>query len=149
MTPCEKYLEDPEANAAHVESCAACRARVEDLDDEIDVQHRPIDLEALPLAPWEGASHRTWPLVAAGAVAILVLAVVFFLSAGISPLRGIADAVTSAVPSIDLLMNLSRLAGGALHHAPAMWHIAVAISFLVINTVLFLLLRRAPKGIDV
>ena len=149
MITCDEYLEDPEAHAAHLESCDACRALVEDLDDEIEVQHRPINVEALPLAPWEGASHRTWPLVAAGVVAILVLAVVFFLSAGISPLRGIAGAVSSTVPSLDLMVNLSELAGGALHNAPAMWHIAIAISFVVINTVLFLLLRRSPKGIDV
>jgi hypothetical protein len=149
MTPCEKYLEDPEANAAHLESCDACRALVEDLDDEIEVQHRPISVDALPLAPWEGASHRTWPLVAAGGAAILILAVVLFLSAGISPLRGIANAVMSTVPSLDLMVNLSKLAGGALRQAPAMWHIAIAVSFVAINTILFLLLRRAPKGIDV
>ena len=149
MITCDEYLQDPEAHAAHLESCDACRALAEDLDDEIEVQHRPINVDALPLAPWEGASHRTWPLVAAGGVAILVLAVVFFLSAGISPLRGIADAVSSTVPSLDLMVNLGELAGGALHNAPAMWHIAIAISFVVINTVLFLLLRRSPKGIDV
>jgi hypothetical protein len=29
------------------------------------------------------------------------------------------------------------------------WHVAIAVSFVAINTILFLLLRRAPKGIDV
>ena len=41
------------------------------------------------------------------------------------------------------------LAGGALHKAPMAWHVAIAVSFVAINTILFLLLRRAPKGIDV
>lgn len=146
---CEDYLQDPEANAAHVESCAACRAIAEELDDDIDVQPRPISLDALPMAPWEGASHRTWPLVAAGVAAMAILAVILFLAAGISPLNGIARAVTSSVPSLDLMVNLSRLAGGALHKAPVAWHIAIAVSFVAINTILFFLLRRAPKGIDV
>ena len=64
-------------------------------------------------------------------------------------LSGIARAVTSAVPSLDLMVNLSHLAGGALHKAPMAWHVAIAVSFVAINTILFLLLRRAPKGIDV
>ncbi|HYR27044.1 MAG TPA: hypothetical protein VEU30_01175, partial [Thermoanaerobaculia bacterium] len=91
----------------------------------------------------------TWPLVAAGGAAVLILAVILFLAAGISPLNGIARAVTSSVPSLDLMVNLSQLAGGALHKAPMTWHVAIAISFLAINTILFLLLRRSPKGIDV
>jgi hypothetical protein len=150
---CEEYLQDPEANAAHAETCAACRAVTEELatnfDGEIAVQARPIALDALPMASWEGASHRTWPLVAAGVASMMILAVVLFLAAGISPLSGIARAVTSAVPSLDLMVNLSHLAGGALHKAPVAWHVAIAVSFLAINTILFLLLRRAPKGIDV
>lgn len=146
---CEDYLNDPEANAAHAETCAACRAMTEELDSEIEIQARPMSLDALPLAPWEGASHRTWPLVAAGAAAVAILAAVLFLAAGISPLRGITRAVTSAVPSLDLMVSLSELAGGALHQAPVAWHIAIGVSFLAINTILFLLLRRSPKGIDV
>lgn len=146
---CEDYLQDPEANAAHLESCAECRAIAMELDEEVAVQPRPISLDALPMAPWEGATHRTWPLVAAGVTAMAILAAVLFLAAGISPLKGIARAVTSSVPSLDLMVNLSELAGGALHKAPVTWHVAIAVSFLAINTILFLLLRRAPKGIDV
>ncbi len=145
---CEDYLQDPEANAAHLESCAACRAMALELDDAVEIEPRPLNVDALPLAPWEGATHRTWPLVAAGVVAVLILAAVLFLAAGISPLRGIARAVVSALPSLDLMVNLSQLAGGALHNAPVTWHIAIGVSFVVINTLLFLLLRRAPKGID-
>ena len=146
---CEDYLQDPEANAAHLATCAECRAISEELDDVIPVETRPVSLDALPMASWEGASHRTWPLVAAGAIAVTILAAVLFLAAGISPLNGIARAVTSAMPSLDLMVSLSKLAGGALHKAPMAWHIAIAVSFVAINTILFLLLRRAPKGIDV
>lgn len=146
---CQDYLSDPEANAAHLESCDECRLMIAELDAAIGVRHRPLAVDALPLAPWEGASHRPWPLVAAGAVSVLLLATVLFLASGISPLRGIVRAFASSIPSLDLMVNLSQLAGGALHNAPAAWHIAVGLSFIVINTILFLLLRRAPKGIDV
>lgn len=146
---CEQYLEDPEANAAHVASCEACRAMTEDLDAEIEVQHRPISVDALPLASWEGASHRTWPLVAAGGAAVLVLAIVLFLAAGVPPLRGLASTVTSGVTSFEGAANFFRLFGSGLHSAPPAVHITVAVLFVVINTILFLLLRRAPKGIDV
>lgn len=146
---CEDYFRDPETNAAHLERCELCRATIEELDAEVEVQSRPLNVDALPLAAWEGARHRTWPLVAAGAISLTVLAVVLFLAAGTSPLRGIASALVSAVPSLGLMVNLSELAGGALHNAPVAWHVAIGVSFVVINTLLVLLLRRAPKGIDV
>ncbi|HEY0139273.1 MAG TPA: hypothetical protein VGF48_00175 [Thermoanaerobaculia bacterium] len=152
-TDCERYLEDPEAHAAHPETCADCRAFADavsgELDTPLEIEPRPLRLEELPMAGWEGARHRTWPLVIAGALSVLVLAMVLFLAAGISPARGIARAVASEFPSVELLMNVSRLASGTLHNAPVTWHIVIAISFVVINTVLFLLLRRSPKGIDV
>jgi hypothetical protein len=136
---CEEYLEDPEANAAHLETCAECRALEEDFALPIEVQHRPIRVDALPLASWEGASHRTWPLVGAGLTAALALAIVLSAYAGISPLT----VVTSSMPSLDALLtflDLTRRAiGGPL----------VAVLFVVINTLLYFLLRRAPKGVDV
>jgi hypothetical protein len=146
---CEDYFEDPEKNAAHLESCAMCRAIAFDLDDEIEIQPRPVNVEALPLAGWEGASHRTWPLVAAGVSAMVILAVVLFLAAGTPPLRGMASALTSGVTSFEALSNFFRLFGRGLHGAPPAVHITVGVLFVIINTILFLLLRRAPKGIDV
>ena len=44
---------------------------------------------------------------------------------------------------------LLRYVGDGFQHAPATLQIGVAISFLLVNTLLFVLLRRAPKGIDV
>lgn len=143
MTPCDEYLQDPEANAAHLESCDACRSLVEELDDEIEVQHRPLNLDALPLAPWEGASHRTWPLVAAGLASVLILAVVLCYAAGVTSLSGIAHAMMSAIPPVQPVVRVLQLTGRAIG-VPV-----VAVLFLAINTILFLLLRRAPRGIDV
>jgi len=146
---CDEYFEDPEKNAAHLASCAGCRAMTDELDDSIEVEHRPIRVDALPLAPWEGASHRTWPLVAAGAVSVLILAVVLFLAAGTPPLRGIAGAFTSGVMSFETTTRFFQHFGPGLHNAPAMVHVIIGVLFVVINTILFLLLRRAPKGLDV
>jgi len=136
---CDEYLQDPEANAAHLESCALCRSIEEDLGDDIEIQHRPLNVDALPMAAWEGASHRTWPLVLAGLVASLTLAIVLSAAAGVSPV----DVVTSSLPSVEALLTFlqgtGRSIGGPL----------VGVLFVAINTILFLLLRRSPKGADV
>jgi predicted anti-sigma-YlaC factor YlaD len=136
---CEEYLNDPEGNAAHLESCEICRAIEDDLGEPVAVAPRVLDVEALPLAPWEGASHRTWPLVAAGLVATLTLLIVLSAAAGVSPV----DALSSSLPSVQALLTFLQLTGRAIG-APL-----VAVLFVVINTVLFVLLRRAPKGVDV
>lgn len=143
MTPCEEYLQDPEAHAEHVVACEACRALGEELDVAIDVQHRPLNLDALPLAPWEGASHRTWPLVAAGLASVLILAVALCYAAGVASLSGIANAVMAAIPPVQPLVRALQLTGSAIGGP------IVLVLFLAINTILFLLLRRAPRGIDV
>ena len=151
---CEDYFEDPEKNAAHLQSCALCRSMNEELDagllrSEIDVQPRALDLEALPMAAWEGAAHRTWPLVAAGFAAVLILAVGLFLASGMPPLRGFTNAVTSNLTAYEAASKFFPLVGNGLHSAPMVVHVTIAVLFVLINTILFLLLRRAPKGIDV
>jgi hypothetical protein len=146
---CEDYFEDPEKNAAHLETCALCRATVEELDAAIDVQRPAISVAALPLAPWEGASYRPWALVAVGLVSVVILAVALFLAAGTPPLRGVARAATSTVTSFEAATRFFQLVGNGLHSAPALVHVTIAVLFVSINTLLFLLLRRSPKGIDV
>jgi len=143
MTPCEEYLEDPEAHAEHVVSCDACRALGEELDVAIDARPVPLNLDALPLAPWEGASHRTWPLVAAGLASVLMLAVVLAYAAGVTSLSGIAHAMMSAIPPVQPVVRMLQLTGREIGGP------VVAVLFLAINTILFLLLRRSPRGIDV
>ena len=136
---CDEYLQDPEANAAHLETCAECRALEDDLAMPIEIQHRPLNVDALPVAAWEGASHRTWPLVGAGVIAALTLAVVLSAYADISPVT----VMTSQMPSLEALLTFLQLTGRAIGGP------VVAVLFIAINTILFLLLRRAPKGVDV
>jgi len=145
---CEDYFEDPVKNAEHLETCELCRALESGVDDAA-IEHRPLNVDALPLATWEGASHRTWPLVAVGLVSVLVLAVALFLAAGTPPLRGIAHAVTSSITSFEAASRLIQLVGSGLHSAPTLVHVTIAVLFVFINTLLFFLLRRAPRGIDV
>lgn len=136
---CDRYLEDPEAYAAHVESCAACGLLAEGLELP-DVPVRPVQLDALPMATWEGATHRTWPLVIAGVISVSILAMVLWSATGASPVA----TMSSTVPPLDALLKMIQLTGKGIG-GPAV----VGVLFLVINSILFLLLRRTPKGIDV
>lgn len=140
---CEEYFRDPEGNAGHLRSCELCRATIEELDAEVEVEPRPVNVDALPLAPWEGARHRTWPLVAAGFAAVLVLATVLFYAAGVSSPAEVYHAVFTGLPPVDAVVRVLQLTGRGLGFP------IVVLLFVVINTVLFLLLRRSPKGIDV
>lgn len=135
---CQQYLEDPEGHAAHLAECVDCRRVAEGLAQNLDARIRVDDL---PLAPWEGASYRSWPLVLGAVLAVIAVAASFFAVAGTSPLK---------VASADVLMSLMRpLTGGAIQNAPTSWQIWIGISFLVVNALFIVLLRRAPKGIDV
>lgn len=143
MNSCDAYLEDPEANAAHVQSCEVCAALFGELDEEIVAKPVSVKLDALPFAPWEGASHRTWPLVIAGGIALLTLATVLCFAAGFTSVRGLANVMFAEIPPVHGVVQILQLTGKSIG-VPI-----VAVLFLGINTILFLLLRRAPKGIDV
>ncbi len=141
---CQRYLEDPEGNASHLDACPDCRAFFAELEAPVTGQS-PLRIGELPLAPWEGASHRPWPLIAGGALAVLAIAIAVFAVSGIS----LVVVLRRLFPSMDLIASVVRLGGDAVQHAPAGLQIALLVSFFVVNTVFFLLLRRAPKGIDV
>ena len=144
---CRKFLEDPEANASHLAECAECRALADSLQTEDSPLAPPasVDVNTLPLASWEGASYRSWPLIAAGVVSVAVIAVVVFAATGFSPL----DIVRGRVPSSEVMASIVRLAGGAVKSAPVAWQVGIAVSFLIVNAIFIALLRRAPRGLDV
>ena len=143
---CERYINDPEANASHLAECAECAALFG--SNDIRFEH-VVETDVLPLAPWEGASDKSWPLVIGGALAVLSIAAAMFTIAGVAPLNGIVQALASTIPSFTTLQLLLRYVGDGVQHAPAPLQIGVAISFLVVNTLLVVLLRRSPRGIDV
>jgi hypothetical protein len=132
---CERYIEDPEANASHLATCEECRAL---FGTAGNVPAPKLDVNALPLAPWEGAQHRSWPLVTGAALAIFAIAAALFAASGVSP----ADTLAANMPTLSRLQSLVLL----MRQAPIM---VVGVLFIVVNTVLIALLRRAPKGLDV
>lgn len=144
---CERYLADPEANAAHLAECEECAALF--APTVLPLEPRPIAIDTLPLAPWEGAAHRAWPLVVGGALVLFVIAAGLFAAAGVAPVKGVAAAMGSGMPPLDIVKAFLQHIGAAAQNAPGGWQIAVAVLFVVVNTLLFLLLRRAPKGVDV
>jgi hypothetical protein len=75
---------------------------------------------------------------------VLVLALAVCFAAGTSVTR----AVTSGAGSFEMIRDLVRMTGEAAPHAPAGWQIFVLIAFFVVNALLVVLLRRAPRGID-
>lgn len=137
---CTRYFEDPEAHSAHLEECAECRAIQQQL--EARVLSQPVRVDALPLAPWEGADHRSWPFVLGGALTIIAIAAALFAAASVSPIDLLTQSVRS---SVAVARSLVGVGGGILETAPVL----VLGLFVIVNAILFALLRRAPKGIDV
>jgi len=140
---CQRYLEDPEANSGHLESCPECRALFSDPD--VPFRHEPIVIDELPVAPWEGAAHRPWPLIVLTLLAVLTAASALFLVSGVSPVHGFTRAVQSGVPSLEVV----ELLANGIQHAPPTFRVVAIAGFVVVNSLLYLLLRKAPKGLDV
>ncbi len=134
---CQRYAEDPERNAAHLSECATCREMYALLD--VPVESHPVRVEALPLAAWEGAGYRSWQLVIGGAFALAAIALGLCAAAGISPLAALqAGARFDWRAVLEMATQTVRPLGP----------IGFSALFIAVNTVLFLLLRRPPRGID-
>jgi hypothetical protein len=141
---CQWYLEDPEANAAHLQTCAECRAVSAALAEKSDVKPASIDLNALPLAPWEGSSHRPWPLVLGIVAVVTIVALALCDAAGLSP-RHVAE---SSLTSMEATRGLIDRLTATLRAASLVWQIAFGVAFLIVNGLLIVLLRRSPRGMD-
>jgi len=143
-TDCQRYLEDPEANAAHLQTCAECRAVSVALAEKSDVKSASIDINALPLAPWEGSSHRPWTLVLGITAVVVIIALALCDAAGLSPLH-VAE---SSLTSMEAMRGLIERATASLRTASLVWQIAFGVAFLIVNGLLIVLLRRSPRGMD-
>lgn len=151
-------MEDPELEHEHTLECDECAALLEEPDalDErlaelrVETQGSMADRLAadIPVAPWEGARHKSWGLVIAGAIAILGLAAAAFTLIGISPAEGIPDVVRGSFTSQVGWVRLFRVAPELLREAPLQFHVFLFISFISVNFLLYLLLRREPRGTD-
>lgn len=141
---CDRYLEEPEANEAHLAECESCAAMVRELDAAIAT--KPVMSRDLPVAPWEGASHRPWTLIIGAVLALLAGALALFTISGGSPVDALRQS-GSALP-VAMFAPVMKMVSGGVRNAPVGWQFGIGIAFLVVNAVLFLLLRRAPRGVD-
>lgn len=139
--PCQRYAEDPEANAAHLRECAKCRGIYGQINAPI--QSQAVRLDALPLAPWEGAGYRSWPLVIGGALGLLAIASALCAAAGISLIGAVTAGMSAAT-----VRGYIAAGADALRATSIVWQVAFGFGFILVNSILFLLLRRAPRGID-
>lgn len=158
MTPdCELFMEDPERHAAHGESCADCRRFADEMRQfeskvsQAALPERSIapDVSSrLPVAPWEGASHRAWVPVLVALITVIGLAAGLMLYAGVSPVEWMRDTVSSSVAvgrgGVTMLRSAPQIFGDL---SPA-FRATIIIGFLVINALLIALLRRSLKGYD-
>jgi hypothetical protein len=143
-TDCQRYLEDPEANAAHLRTCAKCNAEAMGLAEKADVEPPSLDVNALPLAPWEGSSHRAWPLVLGTSAVVMIVALALLDAAGMSPLH----VVEGSLASMEAIRGLFGGWATSLRSASLGAQVAFGVAFLVVNGLLIALLRRAPRGMD-
>ena len=135
------FLENPEAHADHMATCAECRAIFAQLN--APVTHGAVEVGHLPLAAWEGASYRSWAFVAICSAGLLAIAAALSVAAGLSPLR-----LLKADASIAQWKELLTVLSGALRRATLVWQIVFGVAFIAVNTLLVLLLRRPTRGID-
>lgn len=154
---CERFMQDPEGERKHAETCAECAVVLADIE-RMETAFSDISLDThsvaedvvprLPLAPWEGAAHRSWRLVGFVLAALVVGFGIAVLLAGASPLASVTQTAklsfVTAIGAVKLAPALPRM----LDAAPVALRVGLAISFVVINLALFFLLRRQPRGYD-
>lgn len=155
---CRRFVEDPEGEREHALICQECALRLDETDTvderlgELRSEPRASIADGLasrlPLAPWEGARHRSWGMVAAGAGAIIGLAAALFSLIGVSPAAGFIDAVSGSMSLQMGWVRLFRVAPQLLSEAPLYFHLSLLIAFVSVNFLLYLLLRRDPRGVD-
>ena len=156
---CRRWLDDPDAMEAHARECPSCAARLAELNAlDADLASTRLDPSGpigtavatrLPVAPWEGAAHRPWWLVAGITAAVALLAGVGFLLVGLSPVGSIAELGRALVGRLDAGLSLARSMSLILRSAPVGMHVLLALAFLAINALLVVMLRRGPRGYDV
>lgn len=152
---CQKKIDDPDEMARHIEECETC-ARRETAFVEIEQSLSSGDgdaslsrgiLDKLPVAPWEGARHRSWVMVAIVGISIVALLVIAATIAGVSPAAAVSAGM-GTIPGIDIISTFARTLGEITGSGDTRFHTGVVIGFIVINSLLLLLLRRRPRGID-
>ena len=156
---CEDYRLDADRFDAHAATCEDCRRLSEQLatldrnvTDAVAIEPRDAFagdiMSGLPIAPWEGSGFRAWLVVLAGAASIAIGAVLVFLFMGISPIEGFISALSQRVLPRLALLDAGQSLATILGHASMKFHFVLGVSFVIVNVVFVLLLRRPPRGYD-
>jgi hypothetical protein len=150
---CLPHRRDPERLATHAQGCDDCAAYQRELERFDHAVTPPVEGEPLllnpgelPVAPWEGAAHRSWPLLAVAALLAAIVAGLLFASAGIGVIEGVRG--TLQAMARGNMLRLAAAFGESVREAPMPFHGLIFGAFLGINFILFRLLRRAPRGAD-
>ena len=156
---CERWQDDPESVPLHPASCAMCAAREAELA-RIDLaieQTAPepagslaaILTEQLPVAPWEGAHTRSWLTVLLSIALFFAAAVAAFAMLGFSALEGFGEALGGVAQQGKAIFAATESMGAFVRSAPTVFHIIIGVGVVLVNLLLFALLRRGPRGYDV
>jgi hypothetical protein len=152
---CRRWAEDPEGEREHLASCAECRREAEALEAlelrlaAVAADSAPLPSRDLPVAPWEGAQHRAWGVVALALLGVAAIAGGLFFALGISPFAAIAEMARSAAGSRKALLLVTESLGNLLPAAPGRFNAGVALGFVAVNAILYFMLRRGLRGYDV
>ncbi|MBW3563244.1 MAG: hypothetical protein KY459_00785 [Acidobacteria bacterium] len=143
-----------EAETTHLSSCRECAAEIQTLEQverslgSTDVEPlSPVLKERLPVAPWEGASHRAWLAPVAVGAMLMALAALVAAATGTNPLDMIAAMFRGAASSATEIPDVARSLGTLVSTAPLEFRAAVVAAFIVINGLFAVMLRRRPRGI--
>lgn len=107
----------------------------------------PILKERLPVAPWEGASHRAWLAPVVVGVTLMALAALVASATGANPFDMIAAIFRGAASSASEIPDVASSLGTLVSTAPLELRAAVVAAFILINGLFALMLRRRPRGI--
>lgn len=147
---CDDFLEDPEACKEHPEICESCRKLKDDLDMLEGGLEAPLldtSVGKLPLAPWEEAAYRPWKAVLAVGIALLIAASLLFFLVGIPPIVGVGNAFRSSLHSF-VPLRLLFVASSRIREAPLQFQAGLVIGFILVNLLLYILLKRPSRGYD-
>ena len=150
---CKAWMEDPEGQKAHLASCASCAAEAAGLEASALSEDAPSLAETLeprlPVAPWEGARHRSWGFLAAVLLVLVIGTAGLFFLLGVTFSEGMGAVVNEVGAPRSAIVVLAGAAGDLIRSASPTVLLILVVAVIAVNALLIYLLRRGPRGYDV